>query len=143
MKFLKRSCELRLFVATFLFFVFEGNFLQPDPVISPIFIGRCLKYSIKDSLLRVAAIAMTDDKRNIFSVFSRIMHGKCSQNFPYKACQLYSPLKRYNILGSSFCPMCIDNNISRYVISNFITANGKVSEKNKIKWEVIETYLGI
>jgi hypothetical protein len=101
------------------------------------------KYSFKDSLLRVAAIAMTDDKRNMFSVFSRVVHGKCNQNFPYKACQLYSPLKRFNILGSSFCPMCIDNNISRYIISNFVEAYRKVSEKNEIKWEVIETYLGI
>ena len=102
-----------------------------------------LKFSTKDSVLRVSAVAMTDDTRSILSIFSRMVRGKCGQDFPFKACQIYPPKKRFNILGSSFCPMCIDNNISRYVIANFIEANEKISEKNNIKWETIEIYHGI
>ncbi len=101
------------------------------------------KFSKKDSALRVAAVAMTDDKRSFINIVSRVLQGKCSQNFPYKACQRYHPLKRLNILKSSFCPMCIDNNISRYVISSFFEASRKVTEKRNIKWEIIERYDGI
>lgn len=101
------------------------------------------KYSIKDGTLRIAAVAMTDDKRNLTTIVSRVLRGKCGQNFPYKACRRYHPLKRLNILRSSFCPMCIDNNISRYVISSFFEASRKVSEKRNIKWEIIERYDGI
>lgn len=101
------------------------------------------KFSIKDSLLRVAAVAMTDDKRSPVNISSRLLQGKCGQNFPYKACQRYHPLKRFNILRSNFCPMCIDNNISRFVISDFITANEKISEMREIKWEIVERYLGV
>ena len=101
------------------------------------------KFSTKDSVLRVMGVAMTDDKRTSFTIFRRLLKGKCSQNFPYKACQRYHPLKRFNILISNFCPMCIDNNISRYVISNFIEAIEKNSEKSAIKWEIFEIYLGV
>jgi hypothetical protein len=101
------------------------------------------KYSTKDSALRVAAVAMTDDKRSPINVISRLLQGKCGQNFPYKACKRYHPLKRFNILRSSFCPMCIDNNISRFLISNFIIANEKISKTREIKWEVIERYWGV
>jgi hypothetical protein len=102
-----------------------------------------LKFSPKDSILRVMGVAMTDDKRDYFSMFSRLMKGKCRQNFPYKACQLYYPLKRFYILKSDFCPMCIDNNISRYVISSFIESAEKNSEYIKMKWEIFEIYTGV
>ena len=101
------------------------------------------KFSTTDSLLRVAAVGMTDDKRTPINVISRLLRGKCGQNFPFKACQKYYPLKRFNILKSSFCPMCIDNNISRFLISDFIIASEKISEKQDIKWEVVEKYFGV
>jgi hypothetical protein len=101
------------------------------------------KFSTTDSLLRVMGVAMTDDKRSVFNVFHRLLKGKCSQNFPYKACRRYHPLKRFNIIRSNFCPMCIDNNISRYVISNFLQSAEKNSEYNNMKWEIFETYIGV
>ena len=101
------------------------------------------KFSTKDSVLRVMGVAMTDDKRSFFNVFRRLLKGQCSQNFPYKACQRYHPLKRFNILRSNFCPMCIDNNISRFVVSNFIESADKNSEYIKMKWEIFETYIGV
>src|SRR3989344_2714158 len=42
-----KSCEREMSVARPRA-VLEGNFLQPLPVMSPIFIGRSLKYSIND-----------------------------------------------------------------------------------------------
>src|SRR3989338_174206 len=36
----------------------EGNFLQPDPVMSPMLIGRYLKYSMKDSKCCAARISV-------------------------------------------------------------------------------------
>jgi hypothetical protein len=48
-----------------------------------------VKFSTKDSVLRVMGVAMTDDKRSFLNIFSRLIKGKCDQNFPYKACKRY------------------------------------------------------
>lgn len=101
------------------------------------------KFSTTDCSLRVMGVAMTDDKRTLANCGYRLVKGKCDQNFPYKACHVYRPLKRFNILFSRFCPMCIDNNISRYVISNFIESAGKSPEYRNINWQVSEIYQGV
>ena len=101
------------------------------------------KFSTKDSVLRVMGVAMTDDERKFLNMFYRLLKGKCDQNFPYKACQLYYPLRRFNVLYSQFCPMCIDNNISRYVISSFIESAEKNPEYYQMNWHVFETYRGV
>src|SRR3989344_1570736 len=52
-----RSCAREMAVQS-AGFVLEGNLRQPDPVIKPMFIGKCLKYSIKDSKCWVAKISV-------------------------------------------------------------------------------------
>lgn len=101
-----------------------------------------LRFSKSESLLRIMGLGMTIHERTIFYFLTHLIW-KCNENIPFKGCEKYFNHRYLPIWRPELCPMCIDNNISRFLVSVFIQNAEKNPIYSEYDFKVIETDDGI